>query len=364
MYSVLHKFLQNLAAVVFLKFLFQLAFIKQITMFTTIVVYFQDIYLIRIFLLINEYLCFSLLIILTILYFIKYFIIKPAFLTNLLSIIYFMIGAALLGFLKLTIGEYNPFTVGFILAQNTSEGSQPTNNIKIIDYSTQYGCPNGLFYYLILLLNLILVRCFSYVRKTDDLIETKLPSRNELKQSQFIKKRRKSIDEYNFTETRRKSLDNLDFSFEDEYTPNKLESNLVSQRKFDLFEKEFSDDEKSADNLSQVDSNTSDVKSSSSNIFLKKFENVNKKSKVSDLLLRLKSNNLKIMKNKPQMVMFWMITYNNFKHLSNSILFYVAFIFFFSGYAYSTDLIFALLFAKIYSKFYFRVLERYFFHQI
>jgi hypothetical protein len=270
-----------------------------------------------------------------------------------------MIGIALLGFLKLTIGEFNPFTIGFILDKNTNDESQSMNSIKIIDYSTQYGCPNGLFYFLVLFINLILVRSFSYVRKTDDLIETKLPSRNELKQSQFIKKRRKSVDENDFTQTRRKSLDNFDFSFDDDFeNNNNLESNLVSQRKFDLFEKEFSDDDKSADNLSQVDSNTSNVRSSSSEVFLRKFEDIKRKSKISDLLLRLKSNTLKINKSKPQLVLFWMMTYKNFKHLSNSILIYVAIVLFFSGYAYSTDLIFALLFAKIYSKFYFRVLER------
>lgn len=365
MQSVLHKFLQSLAAIVFLKFLLQLAFMKQTEMFTSIVVYVQYIHPIRLFLQINEYLCFLFIFFITSLYFIKHFIIKPTFITNILSIIYFMIGIALIGFLKLTIGEFNPFTVGFIQGKNTIDESQSTNKIKIVDYSTQYGCPNALFYYLVLFINLILVRSFSYVKKTDDLIQTKLPSINELKKSAVIKKRRLSIDEDDFTQARRKSVNDLDFSYEDdEINKEKLKNTLVSQKRFDLYEKEFSDDDKSVENLSQADSETSNIKSSSSYIFLQKFEYVKKKSKISELLLKLKSNNMKLLKKNPQLVIFWMMTYRNFKNLSNVILVYFALIFFFSGYAFSTDLIFALLFGKIYSKFYFRVLERYLYHII
>ena len=368
MTSVLHLFLQSLSAVIFLVFILQLAFISQSTMYLSTIGWVQSFEPVQMILTVNKLICFLLLFVISILYIIKTVLMKPAYLQMVTTMVYFALGMALLGFTKLTIGEHNPYTLGFLRKHESLVGEDstlPFNPIKIKDYSTQYSCPNGPFYFLILLINLIAVRSFSKTKKTGDLIETKLPSRTELNESEVVRttrKRRKSIEINDLVQKRRKSIDNLDDLENDlnqgltSNQPSFRNNEITPQKKFDLFEKEFS--VQSADNISQADSDTTNVKSSSSLVFLEKFEQLKRKSAITIVLLKLKDNVLNIQKSEPKPVLFWMMTYQNFKSLSNLIMVFVGATLYLSGNAFLTDIIFAIVFAKSFSRFYFRVLER------
>ena len=131
---------------------------------------------------------------------------------------------------------------------------------------------------------------------------------------------------------------------------------MESTRKFELFEKEFSI--QSDENLSQADSNTSNVKSCTSILFLEKFELVKRPSSLLPLLLSLKANEVNLKKTEPQLVLFWMMTYQNFDKLSKILVIYLALTLYLSGNAFFTDLLFGFLLGKVFSRFYFRVLER------
>jgi fructose-specific component phosphotransferase system IIB-like protein len=271
-----------------------------------------------------------------------------------------------MGFAKLTLGELNPFTLGLLYEAKEYLGPETGvdyNIIRIRDYSTMYTSPNGYFFFFILLINLIGVRAFSQVKKEGDVIETKLPSRAEVKESRLVsRKRRRSIDEHDITQTRRKSVDlNLLENSDDLETPLNLQESmhdnpLESTKKFELFEKEFS--VQSPENLSQADSNTTNVKSSSSMVFLEKFEKLKKPSSIIGILLKLKENELCIQLKEPKLVLFWMMTYTNFKRLSTILTIYTAVILYASGNAFTSDLMVAFLLSKVYARFYFQVLER------
>ena len=77
-----------------------------------------------------------------------------------------------------------------------------------------------------------------------------------------------------------------------------------------------------------------------------------------NILLKLRNNDLSIQTKKPELVLFWMMTYTNFKRLSTVLTIYLALSLYFSGNAFTTDLLFAFLLGKIYSRFFFCVLER------
>jgi hypothetical protein len=276
------------------------------------------------------------------------------------------LGMALMGFAKLTLGELNAFTLGFVEKNKTLVGSEVAtefNVIRIRDYSTMYSSPNGYFFYLMLLVNLIGVRLFSNKNKTKKTIDTKLPSRAEFKIDKNTKKnkRRGSIDE--------KDLDGIDHSKDDfnrksnsdiEANLGKVDSDrelgLESSRKFELFEKEFS--LHSNENLSQADSNTTNIKSSTSKSFLEGFHKVQRPSSIINILLRFQMNPLDLEKKNPELLFFWMIKYPSYKKLTNIVILYVAASLYFSGNAFLTDLVFGFLLSKIYSRFYFKVLER------
>lgn len=364
MTSILHQFLQSISAVVFLAFILQVCFISQSTLYLKFIGYIHSFTPLAYVLLINKFAAILLIFILTLLVFLKSVIFSPSYLKNISAFVYFCLGFALLGFVKLTLGELNPFTLGFIEKEGTIIGEDVAfdhNLIRIRDYSTMYGAPNGYFYYFILLVNLIGVRAFSQVKKTGDPIDTKLPSRAEIKESQVVgRKRRRSIDEHDLTETRRKSVDLMD-SGQDLKQPlgtfDSIDANPIeSTRKFELFEKEFS--VQSPENLSQADSDTTNVKSSSSMVFLEKFEKLRKPSSIISILLRLKDNSLGINRKEPKLVIFWLMTYQNFRRLTGLLLTYVGLSLLLSGNTFTSDLVFAFLIAKVFSRFYFRVLER------
>ena len=360
MTSVLHQFLQSLSAVIFLGFIIQLSFISQSNLYLNFIGYLHSIFPLPQIFLINKIISILIIILLTFLIVIKSLVIKPSYLQNLSTLVYFALGLSLMGFSKLTLGEFNAFTVGFLKTNKTIFGKElmsDENLIKINDYSTMYASPNGYFYFFIMLVNLIGMRAFSKVKKAGDPIDTKLPSRAEFRESQVVsKKRRNSIDENDLVQTRRKSIE-LNQSGDHPLAFGSMRNDVLeSNRKFELFEKEFS--VQSAENLSQADSNTTNVKSSSSMVFLEKFELLKKPASIISILLRLKDNDLCIQKKDPQLVIFWLMTYRNFKRLSSILLFYIASSLYLSGNAFTTDLLFAFLLGKIYSRFFFRVLER------
>jgi hypothetical protein len=290
--------------------------------------------------------------------FIKNFIITPSYLKNISSLVYLSLGIALMGFTKLILGELNPFTMGFLEERSSMMGKDVPydhNIIRIRDYSTMYTSPNGYFYYFILLVNLIGVRAFSKVKKTGDPIQTKVTSRAEPRNQEF-RKRRLSIDEEELEED---DPENPKKNITDSNVQNVNNVNTMeSGKKFELFEKEFS--VQSPMNLSQADSNTTNVKSSSSMVFLEKFEQLKKPSSIISILLKLKNNSLSIQTNEPSLVIFWMMTYKNYIRLSTILVVYVALSLFFSGNAFTTDILFGFILAKAFSRFYFHVLERYF----
>ena len=338
----------------------QLSFISQSNLYLNFIGNLHSIFPLAYIFLTCKIISVILIIILSFLFVLKNLVIKPSYLQNLSTFVYFGLGLALMGFSKLTLGEFNAFTVGFLKTNKNIFGEElmsEENFIRIKDYSTMYASPNGYFFYFILLVNLIGMRAFSKVKKVGDPIDTKLPSRAEFKESRVVQKnRRDSIDENDLVQTRRKSID-INNSNDNPLAFGSMRNDILeSNRKFELFEKEFS--VQSPENLSQADSNTTNVKSSSSMVFLEKFEQLKKPSSIISILLRLKDNNLCIQKKDPQLVIFWMMTYKNFKRLSSILLLFIALSLYFSGNAFTTDLLFAFLLGKIYSRFFFRVLER------
>ena len=357
MTSVLHQFLQSLSAVIFLGFIMQISFISQSSLYLSFIGFVHSYSSLAYFLLLNKLFVMLMMTILIFLIIIKSLVMKPSYLQNLSTLVYFGLGLALMGFAKLTLGEFNAFTIGFLETSDELVGYEfalERNLIRIRDYSTMYTAPNGYFYFFILIVNLLGMRAFSKVKKTGDPIDTKLPSRAEMKQRIVTKKRRRSIDENDLVQTRRKSID-LEDSGEAVNHLNQLDS-IQENKKFELFEKEFS--VQSPENLSQADSHTTNVKSSSSIVFLEKFELLRKPSAIMNILLKLRNNDLSIQTKKPELVLFWMMTYTNFKRLSTVLTIYLALSLYFSGNAFTTDLLFAFLLGKIYSRFFFCVLER------
>ena len=362
MKSVLHQFFQSISAVLFLGFILQLSFISHAQIYFWIVGLIHSSTIFTYFILIQKLLIIAFIFALFFAFIIKHLVISPSFLKTLTNLIYFALGLGLMGFAKLVLGELNPFTLGFMFKNKNIWGEELAtdyNIIRIRDYSTMYSSPNGYFYFFILVVNLIGVRAFSKVKKEGDLIETKLPSRAEIKESRIVsRKRRRSIDEHDLTETRRKSVDLDDMTTPIHQVESYPDNPLESTKKFDLFEKEFS--VQSPENLSQADSDTTNVKSSSSMVFLEKFEKLKKPSSIISILLRLKENELAIQTKEPQPVLFWMMTYSNFKKLCTLLTIYFAIIFYFSGNAFFTDLMIGFLISKIFIRFYFTVLERLF----
>ena len=362
MASVLHSFLQTISAVIVLGFILQMSLISQSTLSLNIIGFLHSSTPVAMILLLNKLFALISLFILMILFLIKHFLIKPSYIRNINTIVYFALGFALLGFAKLTLGEMNAFTFGFINKSKSLVGKTIAvehNVIRIRDYSTMYSSPNGYFFFFVLLVNLIGVRSFSSVKKSGDPIDTKLPSRDEKrKSSMFENKRRKSIDENDLSE-----IKSMDISIKDNSNIEALSdvrshrhNTLESTRKFELFEKEFS--MQSPDNLSQADSYTSDVKSSSSVMFLEKFENIKKPSSILSLLLTLRAKDISLEKTEPKQVLFWMMTYSNFKRLSSILVVYLALTLYTSGNGFITDLMFGFLLSKVFSRFFFRVLDR------
>ena len=244
MASVLHSFLQSISAVIVLGFMLQISFISQSTLYLNLIDHLHSSTIFAGILLINKLTALILLFVLTLIFIIKTFLKSPSYLKNISSLIYFSLGFALLGFAKLTLGELNPFTLGFVGKNKILVGSELAvehNVIRIRDYSTMYSSPNGYFYFFILLVNLLGIRAFRKIKRSGEAIETKLPSRAEIVDSKIMKNRRKSID------------------LDDNSLSSNRNNQLESTRKFELFEKEFSI--QSDENLSQADSNTSNVKS-------------------------------------------------------------------------------------------------------
>jgi hypothetical protein len=280
--------------------------------------------------------------------------------------VYFAIGIALMGFLKLTFGEINPFTLGFLGRNETMVGKEIAvdhNPIRIRDYSTMYTSPNGYFYYLILLVNLIGVRAFTKPHKEGNQIDTKLPSRAEEKDFKASQhKRRKSIDIEEIEEKSDESgfgtESNGDIKRNTIYNPDLScdSTPLPSTRKFELFEKDLSMGQ--VDSLSQIDSETSKINSTTSAIFLAKFKDLNQKSTVVSFLLRLKRNPPFYEKFKPMLVLFWMMTYSSFKRCSLFLIIYYALSLLLSGNAFISDLVIGYLLGSVYTRFYFNIFER------
>ena len=355
MTSILHVFLQRISAVLFLGFILQLSFLSFSSIYLTFIEYIHSIEYLAFFLLINKLFAIFLIALLSVLVFVKNFVISPSYLKNISSLVYLALGFALMGFAKLTLGELNPFTLGFLEDKASMMGKDVPfdhNIIRIRDYSTMYTSPNGYFFYFILLINLVGVRAFSKVKKTGDPIHTKVPSRAEIKKSGTVRtKRRLSIDEDELNDSNENPNE---FANKNEYDTNIIESS----KKFELFEKEFS--VQSPENLSQADSNTTNVKSSSSLVFLEKFQKLQKPSTIVSVLIKLKNNSLSIQTEEPQLVIFWMMTYKNYTRLTTLLITYLGLSLYLSGNAFTSDLLFGLILSKAYSRFYFHILERYF----
>lgn len=359
MSSVLHLFLQSVSAILFVGFILQLSFMSQSSLYLRLIGWIHSCTPLAYFLLFNKLFAIILLVLLTVLFVIRSLVMSPSYLKNASSLVYFALGFALMGFTKLTLGELTPFTLGFLEKDKKMVGTSAVtdhNPIRIRDYSTMYGSPNGYFYYLVLLANLVSVRVFSKTKRAGDLIETSLPSRTQIPHPEPVKRRR-SIDESEIIPDPSESVNS-----EIKDTPSQIGSRrtdpLDGGRKFELFEKDFSVE--SPENLSQADSQTSNVKSSSSQMFLEKFAKLRRPSSIVTVLLRLRANPLSVEKSRPLLVLFWAMTYSNFRRLVSALLAYFGLSLFLSGNAFLSDLLFAFLLAKVFARFYFRVLERYF----
>lgn len=358
MSSVLHLFLQSVSAIVFVGFILQLSFVSQSTLYLGLVGWLHSCTPFAYFLLFNKLFALLLLVFLTVLFVIRSFVMSPSYLKNASSLVYFALGFALMGFTKLTLGELNPFTLGFLEKDKEMVGGLPAaehNPIRIRDYSTMYGSPNGYFFYLVLLVNLVAMRVFSKTKRAGDPIETSLPSRTFIPHPK-PPRRRRSIDE---SEVIPESSENTDSEAKE--LPSQAGSGrtnpLESTRRFELFEKEFSVE--SPETLSQADSQTSNVKSSSSEMFLEKFAQLRRPSSIVSVLVRLRANPISLEKSRPLLVLFWTMTYSNYRRLASVLLAYFGLSLFLSGNAFLSDLLFAFLLAKVFARFYFRVLERY-----
>jgi hypothetical protein len=271
-----------------------------------------------------------------------------------------------MGFFKITLGEINPFTLGFLGKSQNMVGSKIAvdfNPIRIRDYSTMYTSPNGYFFFFILLINLIGVRSFTKSNKEEDPIDTKLPSRADVKDYEQPKHRRRSsiniedieihsakseLNSESQIEIKKTRIQNPDQSVDSTPQP--------SSRKIELFEKDFSIE--MPENLSQINSETSNIQSLSSLIFLQKFDKLDKKNTVISILLRLKYSAPFYEKSRPKLVLFWMMTYSNFKRLSLSLMTYYALTFYLSGNSFVSDLLIGYLLGRVYTRFYFNVFER------
>lgn len=357
MESLLHLFLQSISSVIILGFIFQLSFISESNMYLQIIGKIHSVTPFAFFLLFNKLFIIFSLVLLTFLFTYHHFLKRPSYLQNISSLIFLALGIALMGFTKLTLGELNAFTLGFLKNEKSLVGSDfatDFNVIRIRDYSTMYGSPNGYFFYLVLLVNLLAVRVFSKGPGKDKETDTALPSRAEfnisMKTLNRPKRRRSSIDAQDLQEEDKASRKNLEIDSEREV------ANLESTRRFQLFEKEYS--MQSPDSLSKADSSTSNIKSCQSNYFLEKFEHLGRASAITKILLKFKNNPLAIEKKKPQLFFSFLITYTQFKKLSTIVIIYVAFSLYLSGNAFMTDLLFGFLLAKVYSRFYFKTLER------
>jgi hypothetical protein len=267
-------------------------------------------------------------------------------------------GFALMGFFKLTFGEINPFTLGFLDMSKSMVGSKIAtdhNPIQLNDYSTMYSSPNGYFYFLILFINLVGVRVFN----------TKYPP----KESQDITPLSHRDDDKNSTSNRRDSVQMDDLEKESEVSVIETESDFgivhsnqisanTSRKNSDIFE--FFDQNFSiqiSENLSQTDSQKkSNV--NSSEIFLKKFNKLQKKSSIIKGLLKFRSSPLFIEKAKPMNVLFVMMRYKHFRTISMILVIYYALTLYLSGNAFLTDLIIGFLLGKVYTRFFFRAFER------
>lgn len=388
MQSVLHQFLQSLAATIVLAFILEIGFTSHAAWTLAALETFHQNPFAVLTLSITKFLLLLLIFALTVLALVKYFIISPKFIRNLTTLSFLALGLGLLGLLKLTLGEFNPYTLGFLESNKRLVGAEALlyrNPVRVIDYSTMYSCPHGYFYFLILVFNLIGARSFSNPLRAGEAVVTRVISQIELKPPA---KRRKSVHEddlfirqhtvqeptqmgaskdqsfekpdslqedkaRNHIEPASFKLKNLNHDLSD--SPEGTDSSKP-QNNFDLYEKEFS--EESAENLSDADSTSSNVKSSASVFFLERFEKLAKKGSLTRLLLRLKDNSLHLDTKRPRQVLFWTMYYQTYVKATSAISLLAAIVFLLSGNAFVTDLMFGFIFAKIFSRFYFRVLER------
>lgn len=399
MQSVLHQFLQSLAATVTLAFILELGLTCHSTWTLSFLSIVQSNPIVVLALSILRFLVLILILVLCLLCLAKYFVIAPKFITNLTTLCFLALGLGLLGVLKLTIGEFSPFTLGFLHSSkhlNAPDDLYKHNPVRVVDYSTMYSSPHGYLYFLIMILNLIGVRSFSHPQRAGDQNLTALESHIELKQKA---KRRGSIHEDELFVRQETHQDpqrmsaTPDLSFEDidktpqsvstEHADSLIENNLTALKNpsfklkslnkdlspkaddelskdeknaFDLYEKEFS--EESADDLSVADSSSSKIKSTTSLFFLEKFTKLKKKSTLAKLLLKLKDNSLHLDMKRRRSVLFWTMNFDGYMKFSSLLTMASALVFFLSGNAFLTDLLFAFIFSKLYCRFYFRVIER------
>ena len=337
MTSSLHLFLQSSSSVLFLAFILQSAFLAQSSIYLQFIGWIHSNIICVWIIFVSKLLSIALIIILLCLHSIQQFIFKPSFLRNMATLCYWGLGLSVLGFFKLTLGELNAFSIGFLEKSDTLMGedlSLDHNPIQIKDFSTMYSSPNGYFFSLVLLINLIAVRSFSKPKNYKSHTSNDL---NFERNSSDRHRRRASIDESDLVQTQRTSM-------------------TETYNEFDLYEKELS--EQSIENLSQADSSTSNVNSMESLDFFTTIEKLKTNDWVYNLLLTLKDNDLNIEKEIPQVVIFWMMSYRTFKIISNIILVHCAISLYFSGNAFMTDILIAFLASKMYSRFFFRILER------